>query len=85
MPQGTRKPTLERWWVFSFPSLVPAGRHGKPVHFPHIAEHSRGMVAATVARVSINTSASIQADVACWQHWALGVADEFAGDLPTMA
>ncbi|MBK9237391.1 MAG: hypothetical protein IPO19_15955 [Rhodoferax sp.] len=38
----------------------------------HIAEHIRGMVAATVAHASTNTSASTKADAAHWQHWALG-------------
>lgn len=41
----------------------------------HIAEHIRGMVAATVAHASTNTSAATQADAAQWRHWALGVAD----------
>ena len=50
----------------------------------HIAEHVRGMVAATVALVSINASATTQADAQLWQQWALGVADAVERGVPAV-
>lgn len=41
----------------------------------HIAEHIRGMVAATMAHLS-STSDTTRNDAAQWQQWALGVADK---------
>lgn len=50
----------------------------------HIAEHIRGMVASTVAHVSLNTSATTQADAQLWQQWALGVADAVERGVPAV-
>jgi len=41
----------------------------------HIAEHIRGMVAATMANLSSHASAVTLDNAAHWQQWALGVAD----------
>jgi hypothetical protein len=41
----------------------------------HIAEHIRGMVAATMAHLSSQASDTARNDAEQWQHWALGVAD----------
>ena len=41
----------------------------------HIAEHIRGMVAATMGNLSILASDAARDDAQNWQQWALGVAD----------
>lgn len=41
----------------------------------HIAEHIRGMVAATMANLSTQASDATRNDSQHWQQWALGVAD----------
>jgi hypothetical protein len=41
----------------------------------HIAEHIRGMVAATMGYLSAQASAANRNDAEKWQQWALGVAD----------
>jgi hypothetical protein len=40
-----------------------------------IAEHIRGMVAATMSNLSTQASATNRNDAEQWQQWALGVAD----------
>ena len=45
----------------------------------HIAEHIRGMVAATMGHLSIQASVSTRNDAEHWQQWALGVADSLVG------
>ncbi len=51
----------------------------------HVAEHIRGMVAWTVAHVSINASASTREHTEHWQQWALGVADRIQRGQTTVA
>jgi hypothetical protein len=41
----------------------------------HIAEHIRGMVAATMGNLSILASDANRNDAEQWKQWALGVAD----------
>jgi hypothetical protein len=41
----------------------------------HIAEHIRGMVAATMGHLSSNASEAILKNAEQWQGWALGEAD----------
>jgi hypothetical protein len=41
----------------------------------HIAEHIRGMVAATMANLSTQASDATRNDSQHWQQWALGAAD----------
>jgi hypothetical protein len=41
----------------------------------HIAEHIRGMVAATMSNVPTQVSDATRNDAQQWQLWALGVAD----------
>ena len=41
----------------------------------HIAEHIRGMVAATMGHPSVHASDTTRKDAEHWQQWALGVAD----------
>jgi hypothetical protein len=41
----------------------------------HIAEHIRGMVAATMGNLSIQASVAVRDDAEQWQQWAVGVAD----------
>ena len=41
----------------------------------HIAEHIRGMVAATMGYLSVHSTEATQNDAIQWQQWALGVAD----------
>jgi hypothetical protein len=40
-----------------------------------IAEHIRGMVAATMGNLSIHASVTTRNNAEHWQQWALGVAD----------
>jgi hypothetical protein len=44
----------------------------------HIAEHIRGMVAATMGTLSLHASDTTRSDAEQWQQWALGVADGLA-------
>jgi hypothetical protein len=44
----------------------------------HIADHIRGMVAATMSNLSIQASDVTQNEAQQWQQWALGVADGLA-------
>ena len=44
----------------------------------HIAEHIRGMVAATMGTLSVHASDATRNDAAQWQQWALGVANGLA-------
>ncbi len=41
----------------------------------HIAEHIRGMVAATIGHLPDEASDATRTHAAHWQQWALGVAD----------
>ncbi len=41
----------------------------------HIAEHIRGMVAATLGSLPVDTADATRNNAAQWQQWALGVAD----------
>ncbi len=41
----------------------------------HIAEHIRGLVAATMGHLSTNTSDATQKNAEQWQGWALDVAN----------
>ena len=42
---------------------------------PQQAEHIRGMVAATVAQISVHANSITRENAARWQTWALGLAD----------
>jgi hypothetical protein len=44
----------------------------------HIAEHIRGMVAATMGHLPTDASDTTRAHAAQWQEWALGAADGMA-------
>jgi hypothetical protein len=44
----------------------------------HVAEHIRGMVAATMGHLSADASTSTRNNAVHWQEWALGVADGVA-------
>ncbi len=41
----------------------------------HVTEHILGMVATTMAHISIHASAATRANAEHWQQWALGVAE----------
>ena len=41
----------------------------------HVADHIRGMVAATMAHVSSHASTTTRANTELWQQWALGIAE----------
>ncbi len=41
----------------------------------YIAEHIRGIVAATLGNLSVRGSNVLRDDAEQWHHWALGVAD----------
>ncbi len=47
-----------------------------------VAEHIRGMVAATMGHLSADASASTRNNAEQWQDWALGVADGVAQTVP---
>jgi len=44
----------------------------------HIAEHIRGMVAATMGNLSVHASEITRNHAKHWQQWALGAADDLA-------
>jgi len=44
----------------------------------HIAEHIRGMVAATMGNLSVHASEITRCHAEHWQQWALGAADGLA-------
>ncbi|MES2949097.1 MAG: hypothetical protein V4858_11205 [Pseudomonadota bacterium] len=44
----------------------------------HIAEHIRGMVAATMGNLSVHATDITRNHAEDWQQWALGVADGIA-------
>ena len=48
---------------------------GDDIHASHVAEHIRGMVAATMAHVASNSTDAARDHAQHWQQWALGVAD----------
>ena len=54
---------------------IAALREELPDDEGHIAEHIRGMVAATMGSLSTDASDVTRNTAAHWQQWALGVAD----------
>jgi hypothetical protein len=48
----------------------------------HIAEHIRGMVAATISHLSADAPTLTRHNAEQWQDWALGVADGVALTVP---
>ncbi len=48
----------------------------------HVAEHIRGMVAATMGHLSADAPALTRNNAEQWQNWALGVADGVAQTVP---
>ena len=48
----------------------------------HIAEHIRGMVAATISHLSADAPTLTRHHAEQWQDWALGVADGVALTVP---
>ena len=48
----------------------------------HIAEHIRGLVAVTMAHLSVNASSATVGNAGHWQGWALGVADGVERGVP---
>ena len=48
----------------------------------HVAEHIRGMVAATMGHLSADAPAITRNHAEQWQDWALGVADGVAQTVP---
>ena len=48
----------------------------------HVAEHIRGMVAATMGHLSADAPANTRNNAEQWQDWALGVADGVAQTVP---
>jgi hypothetical protein len=51
----------------------------------HVAEHIRGMVAATMGHLSADAPAITRNNAEQWQDWALGVADGVARTVPAAA
>jgi len=48
----------------------------------HVAEHIRGMVAATMSHLSADAPAITRDTAEQWQDWALGVADGVTQTVP---
>jgi hypothetical protein len=48
----------------------------------HVAEHIRGIVAATMGHLSTDAPAVTRNNAEQWQDWALGVADGVARTIP---
>ncbi len=51
----------------------------------HVAEHIRGLVAVTMAHLSVNASVATVGNDEHWQGWALGVADGVERGVPAVA
>ncbi len=51
----------------------------------HVTEHILGMVATTMAHISIHASAATRANAEHWQQWALGVAEGVVQGITTGA
>ena len=54
---------------------IAALRGEEAANESHIAEHIRGMVAATMGTLSADASDTTRNNAAHWQRWALSVAD----------
>ena len=50
----------------------------------HIAEHIRGLVAVTMAHLSVTASTATVGNAAHWQGWALGIADGVQRGVPAV-
>ena len=50
----------------------------------HIAEHIRGLVALTMAHLSVDASTATVGNAEHWQGWALGVADGIERGVPAV-
>ena len=50
----------------------------------HVAEHIRGLVAVTMAHLSVNASTATVGNAEYWQGWAMGVADGVARGVPAV-
>ena len=48
----------------------------------HVNEHIRGLVAVTMAHLSVTASVATVGNSEHWQDWALGVADGVARTVP---
>ena len=51
----------------------------------HVAEHIRGLVAVTMAHLSVTASTANVTNAEHWREWARGVADRVARGVPAVA
>ena len=63
-------------------NLVSVAELSEGADEAHVAEHIRGMVAATMGHLSADAPTSTRNNSEHWQEWALGVADGVAQTVP---
>ena len=65
-------------------NLVHVAAMSDGVNQAHVAEHIRGLVAVTMAHLSVNASGATIGHAGHWQGWALGVADGVEQGVPAV-
>ena len=65
-------------------SLIQVAAFSDGVDNGHLAEHIRGLVAVTMAHLSVNASTATMGNANHWQGWALGVADGVERGVPAV-
>ena len=65
-------------------NLVQVAALSDGVDQAHVTEHIRGLVAVTMAHLSVNVSTATLGNAEHWQGWALGVADGVERGVPAV-
>ncbi len=65
-------------------NLIQVAALSDGVDRAHITEHIRGLVAVTMAHLSVNASAATMSNADHWQGWALGVVDGVERGVPAV-
>ena len=66
-------------------NLIQVAALADGVDQAHVAEHIRGLVAVTMAHLSVSASTASAGNAEHWQGWALGVGDGVARGVPAVA
>ena len=65
-------------------NLVQVAALSDRVDDAHVAEHIRGLVAVSMAHLSVNASTATVGNAEHWQQWALGIADGVQRGVPAL-
>ena len=65
-------------------NLIQVAALSDDVDQAHVTEHIRGLVAVTMAHLSVNASSATVGHAELWQDWALGVADGVERGVPAV-